>query len=98
MINADVFVSYPHQNKAAADAACAMLEAAGVRCWIAPRDVEPGAEWAEAIVDAIDNCRVLILIFSSHANHSRQIRREVQRAFDKDVPVIPLRVERPKSL
>jgi hypothetical protein len=93
MMSFDAFISYPHQDKAVADAACATLEAAGIRCWIAPRDVEPGAEWAGAIVDAIDHCRVMVLIFSSSANQSKQIRREVQRAFDREVPVIPLRIE-----
>src|SRR5512138_1279132 len=93
MVKFDAFISYPHQDKAVADAACAMVEAAGIRCWIAPRDVEPGAEWAGAIVEAIDRCSVMILIFSSHANESKQVRREVQRAFDGDVPVVPLRVE-----
>lgn len=89
----DVFISYPHEEKAAADAACAALELAKVRCWIAPRDVAPGAEWASAIVHAIDNCSAMVLIFSSHTNRSRQIRREVQRAFDREKPVIPLRIE-----
>jgi S1-C subfamily serine protease len=93
MMNFDGFISYPHQNKAVADAACATLEAAGIRCWIAPRDVEPGADWAGAIVDAIDHCRVMILIFSSHANRSKQVHREVQRAFDREVPVVPFRIE-----
>jgi succinate dehydrogenase hydrophobic anchor subunit len=93
MIDFDAFISYPHQSKAQADAACGALERAGVRCWIAPRDVEPGAEWASAIVEAIDHCRVMILIFSSHANQSKQIRREVQRAFDREVPVVPFRIE-----
>jgi TIR domain len=89
----DVFISYPHQDKAAADAACARLEAEGIRCWIAPRDVPPGAEWAGAIVDAIDQCRAMVLIFSSSTNASRQIHREVQRAFDREVPVVSLRIE-----
>ena len=89
----DVFVSYPHQNKAVADAACAKLEAARIRCWIAPRDVPPGTEWAAAIVEAIDGCKVMVLIFSSHANQSRQIHREVQQAFDGEKPVVPFRVE-----
>jgi hypothetical protein len=93
MMKFDAFISYPHQNKAVADAACAMVEAAGIRCWSAPRDVDPGDEWAEAIVNAIDHCTVMILIFSSHANQSKQVRREVQRAFDRDVPVVPFRVE-----
>jgi hypothetical protein len=57
MMEFDVFISYPHQDKATADAACATLEAAGVRCWIAPRDVTPGMDWSECIVDAIAGSR-----------------------------------------
>lgn len=89
----DVFISYPHEDKAAADAVCATLETAGMRCWIAPRDVRPSADWAASIVDAIDNCRVMILVFSSRANQSRQVHREVQRAFDQEKPVVPFRIE-----
>jgi TIR domain len=32
----DVFISHSHADKPAADAACAALEARGIRCWIAP--------------------------------------------------------------
>jgi Concanavalin A-like lectin/glucanases superfamily/TIR domain len=90
----DVFISYPQQDKAVADAACARLEADGIRCWIAPRDVPPGADWPDAIVDAIDHCCAMVLIFSSSANASKQVHREVRRAFEKEVPVIPLRIEK----
>lgn len=38
----DIFISYSSQDKPTADAACAVLEAAGIRCWIAPRDIMPG--------------------------------------------------------
>jgi len=89
----DAFISYAHKDKAIADAACAALEAAGTRCWIAPRDVAPGTQWAAAIVDAIDHCRVIVLIFSSEANLSSQIHREVERAVSKGIPIIPLRIE-----
>jgi hypothetical protein len=89
----DVFISYPHQNKTVADAACAKIEAAGIGCWIAPRDISPSAEWAASIIEAIDNCRVMVLVFSSYANQSRQVRREVQQAFDNEKPVIPFRIE-----
>jgi hypothetical protein len=92
-MNFDAFISYANQDKAAADAACAKLEAEGIRCWIAPRDVPPGAQWAGAIVDAIDHCRAMVVIFSSSANASKQIHREVQRAFDREVPVVPFRIE-----
>lgn len=90
---ADVFISYPHQNQQTADAACATLEASGIRCWIAPRDITPGVEWAAGIVNAIDHCRVMVLIFSSSANLSTQVHREVQRAFDNRIRVVPFRIE-----
>lgn len=89
----DVFISYPHQNKTVADAACAKLEAAGIRCWIAPRDIAPSTEWAGSIVEGIDHCRVMVLIYSAHANGSKQIHREVQQAFDGGKPVVPFRLE-----
>jgi tetratricopeptide (TPR) repeat protein len=89
----DVFISYSREDKLAADAACANLEAAGIRCWIAPRDISPGAEWGEAIVEAIDHSPVMVLIFSANANESRQIRREVERAVHMGVTVVPLRIE-----
>jgi hypothetical protein len=89
----DVFISYSSKDKPAADAACAVLESAGIRCWIAPRDVMPGIEYGSAIVDAIENCRVMVLIFSSNANESAQIRREIERAVKKGVTIIPVRIE-----
>ena len=89
----DVFVSYSSEDKAAADAACALLEQNAIRCWIAPRDIVPGTDWGEAIIDAIERARLFVLIFSGHANESPQIKREVERAVNKGVPIIPVRIE-----
>jgi hypothetical protein len=90
----DAFISYSSADKTAADAACAVLEAAGIRCWVAPRDVSPGREYAAAIIDAIDRCRVMVLIFSSSANDSPQVHREIQRAASKGVAIVPVRIEK----
>ena len=89
----DVFISYSSKDKPTADAVCANLESGGVRCWMAPRDILPGSDWGESIVDGIKRCRVMILVFSSNANASPQIRREVERAVNKGVPIIPFRIE-----
>jgi len=89
----DVFISYSAKDKAPAEAVCAKLEAANLRCWIAPRDIRPGADWAESIIAALRSCRVMVLIFSSHANTSPQVRREVQRACEKGLTVMPFRIE-----
>jgi hypothetical protein len=89
----DVFISYSSRDKPIADAACAALEARGVRCWIAPRDIPAGMEWAESIMAAIHESRVLLLVFSANANQSQQVRREVERGVSTGLPIIPLRVE-----
>jgi hypothetical protein len=89
----DVFVSHSSKDKPTADAVCAMLESQGIRCWVAPRDIVPGMDWGEAIVHAVKGARVMVLVFSASANDSPQIKREVERAVNKGIPVIPLRIE-----
>ncbi len=88
-----VLISYSSKDKKWADAACSVLESRGIRCWIAPRDIAPGTEWGAAIIGGIDACRVMVLIFSSSANASPQVRREVERAISKGLAIIPCRIE-----
>jgi hypothetical protein len=61
----DVFISHSTEDKPVADAVCATLEKNGVRCWFAPRDILPGADWSGSIVNAIQKSRVLLLVFST---------------------------------
>jgi hypothetical protein len=89
----DVFVSHSAKDKTVSDALVARLEAEGIRCWVAPRDVVPGADWGESIIDAIESSRIMVLIFSASANGSPQIKREIERAVDKGVYTIPFRIE-----
>ncbi len=64
-----------------------------MRCWIAPRDIIPGDEWGAAIIKGLKSCRLMVLIFSRHANASAQVRREVERAISRGMTVIPVRAE-----
>src|SRR5579863_4558090 len=89
----DVFISYASGDKQVADAACATLESHGIRCWIAPRDVLPGIHYGEAIIDAIHECRIMVLVFSSKANLSGHIPKEIERAVSQGITVMPLRIE-----
>lgn len=90
---AQVFISYSSKDRTVANMVCALLEERGHRCWIAPRDIIPGTSWGEAIVDGIKSARVFVLIFSSHANASPQILREVERAVHHGMPILPFRIE-----
>ncbi len=89
----DVFISYSQPDRACAFELVAQLEAGGVGCWIAPRDIAPGGDWAAAIIEAISSARIMILVFSASSNASPQVRREVERAVHRQVRILPLRIE-----
>ena len=88
-----VFISYSVDDRHKAEAVCQRLESGGLRCWMASRDVLPGSDWAEAILNAIDSARVLVLLLSHNANVSNHVKREVERAVNRGLVIIPLRVE-----
>jgi TolB-like protein/Flp pilus assembly protein TadD len=89
----DVFVSYASHDAAVAQKVCSALEAAGFRCWIAPRDVVPGTLYADGIVGAIDESRILVLILSKDAVASAHVGKELERATSKRHPIIALRLD-----
>ncbi|MEQ1580768.1 MAG: TIR domain-containing protein [Steroidobacteraceae bacterium] len=89
----DVFVSHASEDHALAEQVCALLEQRGLKCWIAPRDVGAGAEWDEAILDAIERSRAYLLILSAHANRSSFVKNELNRAFSVKKPIVTFRIE-----
>src|SRR4051812_2504702 len=89
----DVFISHASQDKPIADSACAALERNGIRCWIAPRDVQPGRSFAGEITRAIEASKAMVLIFSAHTNNSEQVLREVQLAVNAHLHVLQFRIE-----
>ena len=89
----DLFISHSTHDKETADAICAALEASGLRCWIAPRNILPGANWASSILKAIAEARAMVLVFSETANGSPHIRREVERAVHHNIPIAPIRLD-----
>lgn len=89
----DVFISYATEDKEAADAVCGFLEDRGIGCWIAPRDMPPGALYGAPIVEAIDQSRVMVLVFSAASNDSQYVILEVERAVNRRVTIIPLRLQ-----
>jgi ubiquinone/menaquinone biosynthesis C-methylase UbiE len=89
----DVFVSYSREDQPIAEAIRAHLEDQAIPCWIDTRDLRVGANWPAAIVQAIDRSRVLVLVISPHGNKSTQAPREVARAAERGIPIIPFRAE-----
>ena len=93
----DVFVSYASQDVAVTNSVVEHLEHQGIRCWIAPRDVKPGAQYADAIVRAINEAKTLVLVLSQNAVGSSHVGREIERAASKHKQIIALKID-PASL
>jgi TolB-like protein/Tfp pilus assembly protein PilF len=88
-----VFISYASRDVGVAEELCAALETASLPCWIAPRDVLAGESYAAAIVQAINSCRMLVLVLSKNAIESPHVLREVERASSKRRPVLSVRMD-----
>jgi len=88
-----VFVSYASQDVAVANAVVEALERHGVKCWIAPRDVVPGALYADEIVRAINEAAVVVLVLSEQAVTSSHVGKEIERASSKRRRIIALHTD-----
>jgi hypothetical protein len=87
-----VFISHSSKDRVMADRLCAELERRGISCWISSRDIPPGRNFQEAIVAAIRTAEVMILVFTSNANASDEIKKEVAIASANRIIVIPVRM------
>ena len=90
---APVFISYATTDRAEALKVCKAIERRETKCWISMRDVPPGANYQEAIVQALRTARAVVLIFSDAANASDEIKKELSLASRYRVPVIALRLK-----
>jgi len=92
-MNHNVFISYSSKDKQIADAICHTIEQYRIACWIAPRDVIPGAPYAKEIINGIKNCRIMVLIYSEYANASEHVCNEIDWAFHEGKIIIPFLVD-----
>ena len=88
-----VFISYSKPDQLIARDLCSYLEAEGIFCWIAPRDVLYGSNFPGSIIDAIDESKVVVLIFSKSSDNSQHVLRELTRAVTRNLLIIPFRIE-----
>src|SRR5258706_3651864 len=88
-----VFISHSSKDAAIANEIVAAVEAAGISCWIDKREIAPAGNYAEDLMVAIQNCRVMLLICSRHSVGSMHVLREVERASHYQQPVLPIRLD-----
>lgn len=88
-----VFVSYASADKAVAYEIVEYLEGAGISCFIAPRDISGGKAYAKALMEAIDQCDLVLLVASSAILPSEHVLNEVEAVINKKKLLLPILVE-----
>ena len=86
------FISHATADRELTEKISEMLEARGIECWIAPRDLIPGRDYGEEIIRGIEETSATILILSENANNSTFVKKEIERAVSKSKPVFPVRI------
>ena len=89
----DMFISYATKNADIAQYVVEKIERRGKRCFIAPRDINSGADYASEIIRGISNSLAVLLIFSSESDKSAYVLREINSAVSRNKTIIPLRIE-----
>ena len=89
----DIFISHSTKDRETAVEMCKDLEANGFSCWIAPRDIDGGEAWDEAIVRGLDNARMVLLVFSQISDESPHVKKELLRCTEKNKTLLPVRIE-----
>jgi hypothetical protein len=92
-LTSDVFISYASQDVTIANSVVENLERQGIRCWIAPRNVTPGSQYADEIVGAINDAKILVVVLSQHTIVSPHVGKEIERASSKRRRIIGLRTD-----
>jgi hypothetical protein len=90
-----VFISYRHSDRDIADRLYELLGARGVSAWYDPL-IPHSADWREEIVAHLGAARVMVVLLSSAAMNSDELRNELAVAAQEDVPLLPVRLENVK--
>lgn len=89
----EIFISYCTQNDEKANMLLACLEELGMRCWIAPRNIAGGDTWPVAITKALQNCRIMVIVYSSASQDSVYVVNEATIALKLNKYIVPIRIE-----
>lgn len=89
-----IFLSHASKEHGEAEKLCNLLESKGHQCFLAPRNIRSGHEYAEEILDGIERSDVMVLFLSEAANESPHVLREIERAVSKKIKIVVYQLEK----
>ena len=92
-MNTEVFVSYSNQDYERVMPLVERLRNIGVAVWIDEGGIDAATLWSESIVEAISECKVLIMMVSTHSTDSHNVVKEVMIASESKKNILPIYLE-----
>jgi hypothetical protein len=78
----DVFLSYAHDDQAAARLIAGRLQGAGISTFFDENVLVAGKDWSYQTKKALDGASAVLVLLSSNSNRSTWVQDEVQTALE----------------
>lgn len=88
-----VFISFSSIEIDKATHVCDLLESNGFSCFIANRDLLPGQEYAQQLIENMEAAGVVVLLLSKTSNSSPHVLREIEFAVSHKIPILVYKLE-----
>lgn len=90
----DVFISYSSADEQIANMVVEGLSERGVNCWKAGTyTINSGDDFREKIAQALDECKIFLIILSKHSMSTPWVRIELTEALRKNKKIYSLRID-----
>lgn len=90
---ADIFISYSSKDREKADQLTDLLASAGLSVWIDKQGIGAATSWTNEIAQALDTCRVFIILLSANSLSSKNVVKELSLAAEAEKHIIPIELE-----
>ena len=89
----DVFISYADEDRFVASTISQALYKEEIVCWMAKDSIPAGVFWDDAVAEAINGCRLVVLVLSQSSLKSAWVHNEINLSTNHDIPIIPLIID-----
>lgn len=85
-----IFISHSSADLNTASTIYAQLKADGFNPWMAVNDIPAGANYAYMLSEALEAASAIVIIMTQAAIDSEHVKREVNIAIDRKIPLFPV--------
>ena len=89
----EVFISYARSDREKVMPVVDILRGTGISVWVDEAKIDAATLWSEEIVDAINNCKAMVVMLSQNSTGSDNVVKEVMLASENKKKILPVPVK-----